>query len=185
MTTYWSPTFSDQLPQKRAYIMVGFPGSGKSTLAKQIAAQQQLVYLSSDAIRQELFQSERYSQAGHDMIQSLSLQAYAVMYERAANALAQNQRVVFDATHLHIQKRLQVIEKLLTMIEPHEAAFVCVKTPRPLIAERMKPRTEMTNDQETVYQGWKRVYNEFISDQKNGLIAWPDDSLGIDVIITK
>jgi protein phosphatase len=71
-------------------ILVGPPASGKSTWGKKFAAENNLAYVSTDAIRAELGKGEAD--------QSVSAQAFATARARVSAALGSGKSAMIDAT---------------------------------------------------------------------------------------
>jgi predicted kinase len=175
------------ISQKQLLLMAGFPGSGKSTLAKRLAEKFNLDYLSSDEVRKEVFKMSRYGENKpdtHDIVVSLRASYYDILYERALEKLKSGAKVVVDATHLFTDKREAVIEKISKTVPIKDICFIAVKTPHQVIKDRMAQFEEVYDQTETPYQSWNRVYTDFIKDEELGLITWPDQQKGIDVIIS-
>lgn len=167
------------MTNKTIIIMSGFPGSGKSTLAKKISKKLNFEYLSSDLIRKEIYNSDHFDQSGHEFYKSITKKIYDELYKRAIILESQNKKIIIDGTHLHKNKREQSLKKLLKSIEPNKIVLITVKTPYKIIEKRMSSKNKDT------FKGWKKVYGEFIREEKEGLISWPDNSLGIDIIDSK
>lgn len=167
--------------------MCGYPGSGKSTLAKKISKQFKFEYLSSDLIRKELFDSDRFDQKGHEFYNNIAHKIYEELYKRAVNLINNNKQIILDGTHLHINKRKIALDFILPSISKEDIAIITVKTPLEEIKERMSIFNDLYSPEssETTFQAWQRVYNDFIEDEKNGLISWPDNSLNLDIIDSK
>lgn len=91
-------------------MMVGLPGSGKSTWAKEYAktSENETVILSSDAVREELFESRgvnTQTSENHEKV-------FTTMFHRAKTALAEGKNVVYDATNLKKKNRIHVLRGL-------------------------------------------------------------------------
>jgi predicted kinase len=76
--------------KKALIILVGPPASGKSTWGKKFAAENNLTYVSTDAIRAELGTGEGD--------QSVSAQAFATARARVSAALGAGKSAMIDAT---------------------------------------------------------------------------------------
>lgn len=70
------------------YTLVGLPASGKSTFCK---SHPECVYISSDAIRAELY--------GNEATQGNANDVFAIVHERIDHYLALGYNVIFDATN--------------------------------------------------------------------------------------
>lgn len=110
------------------YLLVGVPGAGKTTWALQ---HPQLVHISSDAIRKELFGKEMTLRGYH--------RVHRIMMERALDHLAAGQDVVLDSSHLSIRARRKVLQAL-----PEDAQVVAVHIATPvsqaLVNNQMRER---------------------------------------------
>lgn len=73
-------------------VLVGIPGCGKSTFADILCRNGNVVRLSSDEIRKELF--------GDESFQSDNNRVFNTLYERAELLLKANISIVIDATNL-------------------------------------------------------------------------------------
>jgi len=79
------------------YMLSGISGSGKSTFINKVAPH--ALYLNADSIRKEL--------TGDESDQSVSKQAFEILFERFRNALIDNVDVIIDNTCLRIRDRKQ------------------------------------------------------------------------------
>lgn len=176
----------EQFDQKRGFIMVGFPGSGKSTVAEKIQNKYpSTLVLSSDKIREELFQTTRFDEAGDEEIQKQSKVAYRVLYERAVEYIQRDHRVILDATHVQTVKRLEALAYLLKHVPAEILTYIIVNTPHAIIEQRMKTKPGMANATETFHEGWQRVYGYFLEKQSRGEISWPQTEEGISIFTSE
>jgi predicted kinase len=74
-------------------IGVGIPGSGKTTVLKKLADHLDVMYISSDNIREEVTGSQ------HD--QSANAEVWAKVYRRVASTVQNGESVIVDATHIY------------------------------------------------------------------------------------
>ncbi|MDM5330444.1 AAA family ATPase [Neobacillus sp. CF12] len=88
--------------QKVIYT-VGIPGSGKSHLAQKLAKKENLVILSTDGIRQQLF--------GDAGVQKSRI-VYRVLFERLNELVAAGKSVVVDSTNIERERRMFNLSKL-------------------------------------------------------------------------
>lgn len=168
---------------KLGYILVGLPGSGKSTVAKKIQEKYpNAPILSSDSIREELFGTTRFDEAGDEEIQRQSKIAYTVLYERAVELMKNDERVILDATHVQTTKRLEALRYLLENVSVEILTYIIVNTPHTIIEQRMKEKAGMANDNETFYEGWKRVFEYFLEKEARGELSWPTEEEGIEIV---
>lgn len=87
-------------------MVVGLPGSGKSTWAKNYIENtyEKIVYLSSDAIRKELY--------GDESIQGNPNEVFELMKKRTLAALKENCQVIYDATNVTRKNRRSIISQI-------------------------------------------------------------------------
>lgn len=86
-------------------MLVGLPASGKSTLAKEIMKTgDDIVYLSSDALRLELFGDEN-NQDNNGVV-------FNEMAVRTRQALKDGKHVIYDATNVSRKKRKGLLQQL-------------------------------------------------------------------------
>ena len=112
-------------------IMIGIPGSGKSSYAKKYLLTNNLVYLSSDDIRIELYGFED---------QTHNTEVFERMKRETLIALQNDFDVVYDATNLSKKRRSDII-KSAKMCDAEVNAYLCC-TPINIILERNITRQE-------------------------------------------
>ena len=83
------------------YVLVGIPGAGKTTWALQ---HPELVHISSDAIRAELF--------GREMTLRGYRRIHKIMLQRAISTLEDGWDVALDSSHLSLHSRKRVLNAL-------------------------------------------------------------------------
>lgn len=86
------------------YMIVGIAGSGKSTLYEEQYAHAGMVYVSSDAIREEVF--------GDANDQSHNAEVFEIMKQRTLQALRGHKDVFYDATNLSAKRRIAFLKNL-------------------------------------------------------------------------
>jgi predicted kinase len=146
--------------------MVGIAGSGKSTIAMRITSQmkEEVVLLSSDAIRGEIY--------GDENCQRDPGRVFDIMHQRTVTALSQGISVIYDATNLSCKRRMNFL-KSIAHIDCHKECVVVVTTPED-IEERMKFRDrkvpmEVVHKQlcqfqcPNYYEGWDSIWVEYNS----------------------
>jgi predicted kinase len=146
--------------------MVGVAGSGKSTIAMRIASlmEEEVVLLSSDAIRGEIY--------GDENCQRDPGRVFDIMHQRTVAALSQGISVIYDATNLSCKRRMSFL-KSIAHIDCRKICAVVVATPED-IEERMKSRDrkvpmEVVHKQlcqfqcPNYYEGWDSVQIEYNS----------------------
>ncbi|MFN6482073.1 MULTISPECIES: AAA family ATPase [unclassified Nostoc] len=83
-------------------LLIGLPGSGKSTLAKQLLAEcPQMVLISTDAIRGQLF--------GSQVVQGPWLLIWREIERQFQQAISTTNIAIFDATNAQRRHRREVI----------------------------------------------------------------------------
>jgi predicted kinase len=95
--------------------LYGFPGSGKSYVARNLAEHLQLANVSSDRIRNELFQSPRYDAQENAVVTHL-------MDYMSEEFLSAGVSVVYDTNALRIAQR----RKLRELARKHKAAYILI-----------------------------------------------------------
>lgn len=146
--------------------MVGIAGVGKSTIAMRIASQmkEEVVLLSSDAIRGEIY--------GDESCQRDPGRVFDIMYQRTIAALSQGTNVIYDATNLSCKRRMNFL-KSIAHIDCRKECVVVIATPED-IERRMKTRErkvpmEVVHKQlcqfqcPNYYEGWDSVRVEYNS----------------------
>lgn len=113
-------------------MMCGVSGSGKSTIATRIFSQmkEEVVFLSSDAIRGEIY--------GDENCQRDPGRVFDIMHQRTVAALSKGISVIYDATNLSCKRRMNFL-KSIARIDCRKICVVVVTTPED-IAERMQYR---------------------------------------------
>ncbi len=95
--------------------LYGYPGSGKSYLARHLAEEIHLANVSSDRIRNELFQAPRYDAQENAIVTHLM----DYMSEEFLNA---GVSLIYDANALRSAQR----RKLRELVRSHRAAYVLI-----------------------------------------------------------
>ena len=155
--------------------MVGIAGSGKSTVAMRIASQmkEEVVLLSSDAIRGEIY--------GDENCQRDPGRVFDIMHQRTVVALSQGISVVYDAANLSCKRRMNFL-KSIAHIDCRKECVVVVATPED-IEERMKLRDrkvpmEVVHRQmcqfqcPNYYEGWDSVWIEYNSKSEDCAMSY-------------
>jgi len=88
--------------KKALIILVGPPASGKSTWGKKFAAENNVVYVSTDAIRAEIGSGEAD--------QSVSQAAFGIARQRVSQALGVGKSAMIDATSVNRKARRDWIQ---------------------------------------------------------------------------
>ena len=141
-------------------------GSGKSTIAMRIVSQmkEEVVLLSSDAIRGEIY--------GDENCQRNPGRVFDIMHQRTVAALSQGISVVYDATNLSCKRRMNFL-KAIAHVDCRKECVVVITTPED-IEERVKSRDrkvpmEVVHKQlcqfqcPNYYEGWDSIWIEYNS----------------------
>lgn len=94
-------------------LMCGIPGSGKTTKAKKIAKECSAVYISSDDLREELF--EDATDQNHNE------EVFTEMNKRTVKALKENKNVVYDSCNISRKRRMTIIRQF----KRYNPKFIC------------------------------------------------------------
>lgn len=113
----------------KVYVLIGVPGSGKTTYANKVLHAElpvgrstdfaerikdiQVVHISSDNIREELY--------GNEAEQSKNAKVFEAFYKRLKVALEEGKDVVLDATNINRKTRKRIFENVPkgTQVEAH------------------------------------------------------------------
>jgi len=87
----------------KLYITVGLPGTGKSTWSKEMASDG-VIWLSSDAVRAELF--------GSESTQGNPKEIFRIIYDRARKYITAGKDVIIDSTGVERWARKESIESV-------------------------------------------------------------------------
>lgn len=142
-------------------MMVGMPGSGKSSYIQQYLLKNNVVYLSSDQIRIDMYGFED---------QTHNAEVFNKMKQETILALQKGYDVIYDATNLAKKRRVSLINEIKQKINDVEInAYLCC-TPINVILERNITRTERHIPWEKLeemikniecpmyYEGFKNIY---------------------------
>lgn len=84
-------------------MMAGIPASGKSLIASWLGDTLGVTVISADSIRAEI--------AGDEAHQFKDREVWALLHERARQAVQSNKSIIIDATHNHYAGRLREIKE--------------------------------------------------------------------------
>lgn len=85
----------------KLFVLVGLSGSGKSTFAQELAKEENTIIVSSDAIREEVFNN--YEDQEHNS------EVFQIYHKRIRKALENKQNVIADATNLTMKSRRAIL----------------------------------------------------------------------------
>lgn len=134
------------------YVLVGLPGSGKSTWAKM---QEEAIWLSSDAIRAELYGSEE--------VQDNPSKVFNLMFKRTVEALNSGKDVIYDATNTSRKRRTALIRDIKNKTNGVTCCAVVFATPIETCIERNNARDRKVPE-EVIYKMYKSFNVPFYSE---------------------
>lgn len=129
----------------KLYILCGLPGSGKSYVADDLQRKTGAVLISTDRIRLQLF--------GDESSQEDNCKVFGTAYRRIYSAGRKGRDVIFDATNLTRNTRLELIQKFRGM----DAVIVYCDTPYEVCCERNHCRQRVVPDSvmERMHVNWE------------------------------
>lgn len=148
--------------KQRLIVMVGLPASGKSTTAKDIIGDRDdIVYLSSDLLRLELF--------GNIDDQSHNGEVFNEMAKRTKEVLKNGKHVVYDATNINRKRRRGLLQQIPKNVEK---IAIYMATPYRTVLERNQNRERIVPEKviERMYknmqipiksEGWDKIIFEY------------------------
>lgn len=92
-----------ELESPSVVMMIGVPGSGKSHIAEQLSIMLNIPVLSSDKCREEI--------SGDANDQTVSKQAWQLVYTRANKNIQANRSIIIDGTHTQPELRKRDIQR--------------------------------------------------------------------------
>lgn len=134
-----------QPKQGKLIIMSGVSGSGKSTTARAIAAEQDAIYLRSDAIRKQIAGID-LMQRGSDEIYTTEMTAktYTRLAELGALLTSKGFTVILDAKYDRVSLRSQAIAAVQAQNIPVEIIYC--NAPVEVLQQRLRDRSATNND---------------------------------------
>lgn len=99
-------------------MMCGLPASGKSTFGKELAIQNNAIYISSDEIRKEILKDEND--------QSDNVAVFEEMLKRTNLALQDKKNVLYDACNISYKRRIDLLKRL-KKYHPYFECYVMYK----------------------------------------------------------
>lgn len=144
------------------WIMSGLPCSGKSTKAKEISERYDAIVLSSDALRQEMFNDVNDQEHNQEL--------FAELHKRIKDFLRLGYNVCYDACNISYKRRMAFLQEI--KIIPCEKICVLMATPyeeclkRNAERERKVPeyvieRMYRNFDVPWYYEGWDDIQIEY------------------------
>ena len=138
--------------------LYGFPGSGKSYLARNLTEQIQLANVSSDRIRNELFETPRYDAQENAVVAHLM----DYMTEEFLNS---GVSVVYDTNALRASQR----RKMRELARKHKAAYILIWLQIDIDSafSRTQDRDRRTSDDKFAEPQTKNTFDRQISGMQN------------------
>lgn len=130
------------------HFMCGIPGCGKSTKAKEIAAQNDALYLSSDEKRLQLFGNENHRETDEE-----GNLLFNTIHKELREALNQGRDVVYDATNTNRRKRIYFNDYIA---KGHDVIVHVLLTPFDVCLERNQQR-----ERKVPVAKIKKIYDDF------------------------
>ena len=126
------------------FMMIGIPSSGKSTIAQELAKIENAIIISTDDLREELFDDVN-NQANNNLV-------FRTAMQRVKQNL-KNKNVILDATNINYKRRMSMLHEL-NYIKDLQRIAVLVATPyEECLTRNIKRERKVT---EAVI---KRMYN--------------------------
>lgn len=98
------------------FMLIGLPGSGKSTWASNMCSTSNAVWLSSDRIREELFNDVNEQRYNDKVFNTLT--------NRIIENLEWGRDVIYDATNTHRRRRMDFLNKIPESINVNKVAVL-------------------------------------------------------------
>lgn len=137
-------------------VIFGLPGTGKSYLARHLSTMLHADYITSDAVRKELFQHPSYSEIEKEKV-------YAEMLKRIAES-EYRKEVVIDATLSDISIRKELINEIKNIAPVY---FIEVTADEELIKHRLSaPR----NDSDADFEVYKKLKKSWVPFEESHLV---------------
>jgi predicted kinase len=158
------------MEEQQFLMMVGIAGSGKSTLAyEMMEGREDIVYLSSDELREELLGSVNDQTKNSDV--------FVEMAKRAKEALKDGKHVIYDATNVSRKKRQGLLQQLPKNIRK---SVVYMAVPFKTIVEQNNNR-ERVVPQEALDRMYKTMQIPIYSEGWNSIkFVYDQDTLDMD-----
>lgn len=150
----------------RFLMLIGIAGSGKSTIAEELVEEREdVILLSSDSIRKELY--------GDESIQQDHAKVFQLMLDRTKDALKNGLHVIYDATNISRKRRKGLIQQLPKNVEK----VACyVSTEYRHIVEQNKNR-ERTIPQHAIDEMYKRMQIPIYSEGWDKIVFFHHDEV--------
>lgn len=149
-------------------VMVGIPGSGKSYYAKKIANKEDVIILSSDSLREELY-NDINNQENNNIV-------FEELYKRTKEYLKEGKNVIIDAANINRKRRMHIIR----IFKNYKKECYYINTSLHLSKIRNKIRERVLDDEVLIrmykqlhvpsyLEGWDKI--SIIYEHPNNYIA--------------
>lgn len=143
-------------------MMYGFPGAGKTYFARQFCEIVQATHISSDRIRNELFENPRYDKAENSVVNHL------VEY-MAEEFLKSGVSVIFDADMYKASYRKKITE--LAKSKHAKTILIWFQVDSETAYSRLGHRDKRKNDDKYSKTYTKKAYQSFLGSMQNPTLA--------------
>ena len=134
-----------QPKQGKLILMSGVSGSGKSTTAKTIAAEQDAIYLRSDAIRKQLAGIDLMQRGSDDIYTSeMTAKTYARLTELGVLLASKGFTVILDAKYDRVSLRSNAIA--VAKAQNISCEIIYCTAPMEVLQQRLRDRAQANND---------------------------------------
>lgn len=134
-----------QPKQGKLIIMSGVSGSGKSTTARKIAAEQDGIYLRSDAIRKQIAGIDLMERGGDEIYTpEMTAKTYSRLADLGALLASKGFTVILDAKYDRINLRSEAIAAASSQNIPVEIMYCTASTE--VLQQRLHDRAKANND---------------------------------------
>ena len=134
-----------QPKQGKLILMSGVSGSGKSTTAKAIAAEQDAIYLRSDAIRKQLAGIDLMQRGSDDIYTSeMTAKTYARLTELGVLLASKGFTVILDAKYDRVSLRSEAIAA--AKAQNISCEIIYCTAPMEVLQQRLRDRAQANND---------------------------------------
>lgn len=154
-------------------VLVGLPGSGKSTYAEELAKKENAIIVSSDAIREELFNGFRGKRQNQAIV-------FGTLFRRVEKLLSEGNNVIIDSTNIDREKRYKIIRKLYKYPKdcyyintPYNVSLQHVFERKNSLSEKRMKRYYIHTNVPMLREGWDNLY--FIHHGEQDLISHKEE----------
>lgn len=148
-------------------MLCGLPGSGKTTHAlKMLEEHDNIVHLSSDAIRKELY--------GDESVQGKPHEVFELMNKRAKEYLRMGVNVIYDACNVNSKKRIaflqslnkiDCVKKCVIIATPYEVCLKQNSKRERKVSEEVIKNMYCSWDTPYWFEGWDDIHCYYAEDE--------------------